>query len=95
MIQKEDDESSWFGFSLVIRKESSMNRTELIYKMHQAGFECRPIVAGNFASNEAIKFLDAEFPFELENASYIDKKGLFIGNHHYSMRDADEALQYL
>lgn len=93
MIQKEIGESSWFGFSLVIRKESSMKRASLIDKMHQAGFECRPIVAGNFAFNEAVKFLDVEFPFELENAKYIDKRSLFIGNHHYSMRDVVEYLR--
>lgn len=95
MIQKEIGESSWFGFSLVIRKESTMKRANLIDKMHQAGFECRPIVAGNFASSEAVKFLDAEFPFELENASYIDRNGLFIGNHHYSMQDAIDLLKDL
>ncbi len=78
---------------MVIRKESSMKRTHLIDKMHQAGFECRPIVAGNFASNEAVKFLDTEFPFELENANYIGKNGLFIGNHHYSMFEAFDLLK--
>lgn len=95
MIQKEIGESSWFGFSLVIRKESSMTRKELIKKLNDKGFECRPIVAGNFATNEAVKFLDADFPFELEHARYIDENGLFIGNHHYSMRDAIDALREL
>lgn len=92
MIQKEIGESSWFGFSLVIREESSMKRTNLIDKMHRAGIECRPIVAGNFASSKAIKFLNAEFPFGLKNASHIDQCGLFIGNHHY---DIEQTLTVL
>lgn len=95
MIQKEIEESSWFGFSLVIRKESTMTRAKLIDAMEKMGFECRPIVAGNFASSKVVKFLDAEFPFELENASYIDKNGLFIGNHHYSICDAIDLLKYI
>ncbi len=93
MIQKEIGKSSWFGFSLVLRKGSSLTRKGIINKLHQSGFECRPIVAGNFAVNEAVKFLDAEVPFKLQNASYIDKNGLFIGNHHYSMRDAISVLR--
>jgi len=93
MIQKEIGESSWFGFSLVIRKGSVLTRKDLIDKLHLAGFECRPIVAGNFVSSEAVKFLDSEIPFELENAIYIEKNGLFIGNHHYSMQNAIEALR--
>lgn len=93
MIQKEIGESSWFGFSLVIREGAMLSRNDLIKKLNQAGFECRPIVAGNFASNIAVKFLDVEFPFELENARYIDKHGLFIGNHHYSMHDTIDLLR--
>lgn len=93
MIQKEIGDSSWFGFSLVIRKGSVLTRKDIIDKLHLARFECRPIVAGNFASSEAVKFLDAEIPFALKNASYIEKKGLFIGNHHYSMQDASDILK--
>lgn len=88
MIQKEIGESSWFGFSLVIKKGSSVKRSNLIENMHKAGVECRPIVAGNFESNEAVRFLDATFRFELKNAKYIDECGLFIGNHHYPMQNA-------
>lgn len=95
MIQKEIGESSWFGFSLVIRKESGLKRRDLVNELNAKGFECRPIVAGNFAGNEAVKFLNAEFPFELKNASYIDKNGLFIGNHHYSMRGTIDELREL
>lgn len=93
MIQKEIGESSWFGFSLVIKKESGLKRRDLVNELNVKGFECRPIVAGNFAGNEAVKFLNAEFPFELENARYIDESGLFIGNHHYDIEETFTALK--
>lgn len=93
MIQKEIGESSWFGFSLVIRKESGRKRRDLVNELNAKGFECRPIVAGNFAGNEAVKFLNAEFPFELENARYIDECSLFIGNHHYDIEETFTVLK--
>ena len=95
MIQKEVGTSSWFGFSLVLKKGSSLTKKNIINKLNKLGFECRPIVAGNFALNEVVKFLETEIPFKLNNASYIDKNGLFIGNHHYSIRNAIEELKEL
>jgi len=85
MIQKEIGESSWFGFSLVIRPESSLKRNELINKLAAAGFECRPIVAGDFTKNPVCNYFDHTEIRSPINASYIDNSGLFIGNHHYSI----------
>lgn len=94
-IQQEIGQSSWFGFSLVIRPGSALTRKELVAKLNGAGFECRPIVAGNFAKNEVVKYFDHEIHGELKNASYIDQMGLFIGNHHYPIPQAIEALKGL
>jgi CDP-6-deoxy-D-xylo-4-hexulose-3-dehydrase len=95
IIQKEIGESSWFGFSLVIRPGSSFNRKTLLKKLGDLGFECRPIVTGNFAKNEVVKYFDYEIHGELKNAEYIDTQGLFIGNHHYPLPEAFEALRQL
>lgn len=92
MIQKEIGASSWFGFSLVIRPGSTLSRKALIQKLNVLGFECRPIVAGNFAKNEVVKYFDANIHGQLNNAEYIDKNGLFIGNHHYNIEEAIHAL---
>jgi CDP-6-deoxy-D-xylo-4-hexulose-3-dehydrase len=92
-IQRETGESSWFGFSLVIKPESSFTRPELITKLKDKGFECRPIVSGNFAKNEVLKHFDHSIHGTLENADYIDKNGLFIGNHHYPIEAAIDALR--
>ncbi|CRM43574.1 DegT/DnrJ/EryC1/StrS family aminotransferase [Pseudomonas sp. 58 R 12] len=92
IIQQEIGKSSWFGFSLVIRPESKLTRRALVEKLNSLGFECRPIVAGNFAKNEVVKYFDSEVHGELKNAEHIDKFGLFIGNHHYSISEAFSLL---
>lgn len=95
MIQKEIGASSWFGFSLIIRPESDLTRTELVKKLTDTGFECRPIVGGNFAKNDVLKYFDFSIQGKLKNADYIDQNGLFIGNHHYPIPEAIEALKNL
>ena len=95
IIQKEISESSWFGFSLVIRPGSKLTRKELVAKLNDLGFECRPIVAGNFAKNEVVKYFDSEVHGTLKNAEHIDQNGLFVGNHHYPIPEAFAALAKL
>lgn len=95
MIQDEIGQSSWFGFSLVIRPGADLTRADLVKNLGAAGFECRPIVAGNFANNEVMRYFDYEVHDTLKNADYIDAHGLFIGNHHYSIAPAVDALSAL
>jgi CDP-4-dehydro-6-deoxyglucose reductase, E1 len=94
-IQQEIGESSWFGFSLVIRPGSSLTRKALVLKLQELGFECRPIVAGNFAKNEVVKYFDSEVHGTLTNAEHIDQNGLFVGNHHFPIPEAFAALATL
>ncbi len=93
IIQQEIGASSWFGFSLVIRPGSQLTRKALVAKLNELGFECRPIVAGNFAKNEVVNYFDSEVHGELKNAEHIDQNGLFVGNHHYSIPEAFVALR--
>jgi CDP-6-deoxy-D-xylo-4-hexulose-3-dehydrase len=95
LIQKEIGMSSWFGFSIIIRPDSSLTRKELVNKLNRLGFELRPIVTGNFLKNTVIKFFDYEIHGSLKNAEHLDKNGLFIGNHHYSMSEALNTLKNL
>lgn len=95
IVQREIGESSWFGFSLVIRPDSKLTRKVLFAKLTDLGFECRPIVTGNFAKNEVVKYFDSEVHGDLKNADYIDHNGLFVGNHHYPIPDAFFALSSL
>ena len=93
IIQKEIGASSWFGFSLVIKPGSIRTRQSLVDLLSEIGFECRPIVAGNFANNEVVKYFDSENSDNLSNSNWIDKNGLFIGNHHYDMTNAFNSMK--
>jgi len=93
IIQQEIEESSWFGFSLIIRPGSKLKRKDLLINLNQLGFECRPIVTGNFTKNEVVKYFNYEIHNKLKNAEYIDKNGLFVGNHHYPITEAIDELQ--
>jgi CDP-6-deoxy-D-xylo-4-hexulose-3-dehydrase len=52
-------------------------------------------VAGNFAKNEVVKYFESEVHGTLKNADHIDQNGLFIGNQHYPIPEAFEALAML
>jgi CDP-6-deoxy-D-xylo-4-hexulose-3-dehydrase len=93
IIQSEIGNSSWFGFSLVIKPGSKWTRKDLVKKLTEIGFECRPIVTGNFAKNEVVNYFDFKVFGALKNAEHIDQNGLFIGNHHYSIADAINQLR--
>ncbi|EIY9412137.1 DegT/DnrJ/EryC1/StrS family aminotransferase, partial [Escherichia coli] len=81
-IQKEVGESSWFGFSFVIKEDAAIERKNLISKLLAAGIECRPIVTGNFLKNERVlSYFDYSVHDTVVNAEYIDKNGFFVGNH--------------
>ncbi len=84
-IQKEIGDSSWFGFSFVIKPTSKINRLDLIDYLTKSGVECRPIVTGNFAKNEVLKWFDYEIHGDLKNADRIDEHGFFVGNHQIDM----------
>lgn len=84
--------SSWFGFSFLIAPGSGLNRSEIINALTKAEIETRPIVAGNFARKEVVRYIDYEICGNLENADYIDKNGFFIGNHQFDIKDK---LDYL
>lgn len=95
MIQQEIGQSSWFGFSLIIRPGSPWQRDDLVVRLQDLGFECRPIVAGNFARNDVMKYIDHSVASELRHADHLDRCGLFVGNHHYPITEAIECLAAL
>ncbi|HND85509.1 MAG TPA: DegT/DnrJ/EryC1/StrS family aminotransferase [Pseudobdellovibrionaceae bacterium] len=95
IIQKEIGQSSWFGFSFVLRDSSPLNRLDLIHHLSAAGVECRPIVAGNFAKNEALRWFDHEIHGKLVNADLIDRSGFFVGNHQIPMGPQIRTLHQL
>ncbi len=84
-IQKEIGKSSYFGFSIIIEENFGISRDHLVKALISKGIECRPIVAGNFTKNPAIKYFEYCTYDHLVNADTVDKNGFFIGNHHYNL----------
>lgn len=80
MIQQDIDKSSWFGFSLIIKPESNLKRTDVIKKLIDNDIECRPIVTGDFTQNEVMQYFDYEIHDELTHAKYLHENGFFVGN---------------
>ena len=91
IIQREIETSSWFGFSFII-KDKNLKREDIIKKLTKANIDTRPIVAGNFARKEVVKWFDYEIFGSLKNADAIDKYGFFVGNHEFDIQDK---LDYL
>ena len=92
LIQRSIDNSSWFGFSLIIKPGSNLKRKEIISKLQESKIDCRPIVTGNFTRNEVMKYFDYEIHKDLKNADYLHDNGFFVGN---SQIDLITNLNYL
>jgi len=93
-VQQETGESSWFGFALMF--ENTETRNKAVKQLSEQKVDCRPIVAGNFANNPAIKFFDYEIHNNLKQADRIEQCGLFIGNHHYDVKEQiDQVIKLL
>lgn len=90
--QKEISESSWFGFSIVVEKESPIHRAELVAHLAKNKIDVRPIVAGNFAKNDVLRWFNYEIHGTLTNAEEVDANGFFIGNGHLPL---DQELSLL
>ena len=95
IIQKEIEQSSWFGFSFIIKEDSGISRIDVINKLLSNDIEVRPIVSGNFLKNEVIKFFDYEIFEKVNNAELLDKNGFFVGNHHFDIKDKIDYLSQI
>lgn len=87
IIQKDIDNSSWFGFSLIIKSSSKLERKDIIKKLKANNIDCRPIVTGNFTRNAVMKYFDYEIHKKLKNADYLHENGFFIGNSQVCLKE--------
>ena len=87
LIQKENDKSSWFGFSLIIKPGSIKKRKDIIDVLEKNKVEYRPIVTGNFVRNDVLKYFDYSIHNELKNANHLHDNGFFVGNSHEDLSD--------
>lgn len=87
LTQKEVGNASWFGFAIILPEELKGMRDAYTDVLIANEIEVRPIVAGNFARQKALKFLDYSISGELKNADYIHYNGFFVGNHSIEMSE--------
>lgn len=92
IIQQEISVSSWFGFSFIIKSESRWQRTKVVQKLKENGIDCRPIVTGNFARSEVMKYFDYEIHDSLKNADYLHEHGFFVGNSQVNLESELRSL---
>ena len=92
-IQKQIGESSWFGFSIILKDGYGLSRFELIRELELNNIEVRPIISGDFTKNlNVLDYFDFEIFGTLKNANFLDHNGFFVGNHHYSL---NKEINYL
>jgi CDP-6-deoxy-D-xylo-4-hexulose-3-dehydrase len=89
-IQKEIEDSSWFGFSFIIK--NNISRDSIIQKLNKANIDVRPIVTGDFTKNKVMDYFDYSINSNLDNSKYLEINGFFIGNSH---EDLTKELNYL
>lgn len=82
--QKDIDESSWFGFPIIITDPKKISRDAVVSQLEKNGIETRPIVAGNFVKNKAIEYMNHSIYGTLESADFVHENGFFVGNHSSS-----------
>ncbi len=92
LIQREVGLASWFGFAVILPEEMSGNRNKVIRALRENEIEVRPIVAGNFVKQTALKYLDYSVSGTLKNADYIHDNGFFVGNHSVLMKQELDLL---
>ena len=90
--QKDVDESSWFGFPIIITDPKRISRDEVVSQLEKNGIETRPIVAGNFVKNKAIEYMNHSIYGTLENADYVHENGFFVGNHSNNNKTEIDAM---
>ena len=92
LTQQEIGKASWFGFAIILPEEIKGKRDAFTDALRAAEIEVRPIVAGNFARQKALRFLDYSISGELKNADYIHDNGFFVGNHSVEMEESINLL---
>ena len=92
ILQKEVGESSWFGFSIILKNKLFGMRDKIIKKLDKLGIETRPIVTGNFLNQPVIKYIE-----HINNKNYcaantVHNHGFFVGNNPKNLKNEIDLL---
>jgi len=74
--------SVWFGYPISVRPQAPFSRDELASFLEKRGIATRPIMAGNFRDQPAIRLFPHRIAGTLERAELVMRQSFFIGNHH-------------
>lgn len=93
IIQEETEQSSWFGFSIIIKEKSRISREQFLNILDKYKVAYRPIVSGNFLENPVLQYFKYKADSNNQNAELVHKNGFFLGNHHYDITDKIKLLK--
>ena len=88
-----DEDCSWFGYGLVVKGLTPVQRDALAGKLAENNIESRPVLTGNFLKNPAIKHLDYKAASDMKHADIIDDSGLFFGAHNHGLENEFKAVR--
>jgi CDP-6-deoxy-D-xylo-4-hexulose-3-dehydrase len=74
--------SVWFGYPITVRPRAPFSRDDLARFFESRGIDTRPIMAGNFQDQPAIRLFEHRIAGPLTNSTFIMRQSFFIGNHH-------------
>lgn len=91
-LQRENGESSWFGFSMILR-DNAPARSKVLDALRSKGIEVRPVVSGNFLQNDVVRLLNRRVVGRHAQSQRVHRNGFFVGNHAYDLAPQFTQLQ--
>lgn len=75
----EKSDTSWFGFPITLKENTSFDRKELITWLEKNNIQTRLLFAGNVVHQPAYKNIVYRIHDNLKNSDYVMKNSFFIG----------------
>jgi CDP-4-dehydro-6-deoxyglucose reductase, E1 len=92
ILQKENGESSWFSFTMIVNPELRLERAKVFDALRKGEIGYRIITGGNFLRHDVIKYFNYERVGEIRNADIAHDRGFFVGNHPIDLSKQLEQL---
>lgn len=80
IIQRENGESSWFSFTVILNPKHKINRKRVMKALKDADIGYRIITGGCFLRHDVIKYFDYDTVGPIVNANLAHDQGFFVGN---------------
>lgn len=93
ILQQENGRSSCFSFTMIVKPESGITRTQVFDKLRHADIGFRMITGGNFLRHDVIRYFDYDIAGgATPNADLAHDHGFFVGNHPHDLTPQLERL---